>query len=124
MHTSGKVNQILPILQDIGFAAIHPIQPEYNDIYELRNQWRSRLAFVGNMPTALLERGTQERIEARVQEYCTTLAPGGGYVLSTAGPITSSVPPANLVAMARAVQRHGHYRVLHQAHQRQLALMP
>jgi LacI family transcriptional regulator len=122
MHTGGKVNQILPVLQEIGFAAVHPIQPEYNDIFELRNQWRGKLSLVGNLPTALLVRGTRDRIEARVRNYCATLAPGGGYVFSSSGPITTSIPPANVVAMTRAVHRHGRYATLEQS--QRLVLIP
>ena len=122
MHTSGKVDQLLPLLREMGFAAIHPIQPEYNDIFDLRERWRGRLGLVGNLPTALLVRGTRDRIEARVRDYCTALAPGGGYVISAAGPITSTIPPANFLAMTEAVHWHGRYAALERS--KQLALVP
>jgi hypothetical protein len=109
MHTGGKVDQILPILRDMGFDGVHPVEPEFNNIYDVRKQWAGRLAIVGNMPTALLARGNRHRIQNRVREYCARLAPGGGYVLSSSGIISRDIPPANLVAMARAVHRYGRY---------------
>jgi uroporphyrinogen-III decarboxylase len=44
-----------------------------------------------------------------VKEYCYRLASGGGYVLSSAGRITKEIPPANLVAMTRAVHQYGRF---------------
>jgi uroporphyrinogen decarboxylase len=112
MHTGGKVNQILPLLADIGFDAIHPVDPRFNDIFEIRQHWQGKLALVGNVPGPLLVRGTRERIEDRVREYCAKLAPGGGYVLSSSGKITKDIPPANLVTMTRAVHKYGRYGAL------------
>lgn len=109
MHTGGKVDQILPLLSDMGFNAIHPIDPRFNDIFEIRQHWHGKLAVLGNIPSALLARGTRERIEDRVREYCARLAPGGGYVLSSSGKINKDIPPANLVTMTRAVHKYGRY---------------
>ncbi len=109
MHTSGKVDQVLPILREVGFDGVHPLDPRFNDIFELRERWKDRMALIGNIPVALLARGDKHRIEERVREYCSKLAPGGGYVLSSSGPITREIPPANLVAMTRAVHKYGRF---------------
>ena len=39
MHTDGKLDGILPILYDIGIDANHPIEPESNDIVEVKKKW-------------------------------------------------------------------------------------
>ena len=109
MHTSGKVDHILPILREVGFDGIHPLDPRFNEIFELREQWKGRMALIGNIPIALLARGDEDRIEQRVKEYCDKLASGGGYVLSSSGQITKEIPPANLVAMTRAVHKYGRF---------------
>ena len=109
MHTSGKVDQVLPILREVGFDGVHPLDPRFNDIFELRKRWKNRMALIGNIPVALLARGDEHRIEQRVREYCSRLAPGGGFVLSSSGPITKEIPPANLVAMVRAVHKYGRF---------------
>jgi hypothetical protein len=38
MHTNGKMDQVLPILRDIGFDAVHPLTPECNDIVEIKKR--------------------------------------------------------------------------------------
>jgi uroporphyrinogen decarboxylase len=109
MHTDGKIDKVLPILYDIGFSAVHPVQPESNDIFELKKQWAGKLAFVGNIPTPLLAYGTQEEIEEKVREYCVNLGPGGGYVLSSSTSIMDGIPPENFLVVTQAVHKYGRY---------------
>jgi LacI family transcriptional regulator len=109
VHTTGKVDKVLPILHDIGFDIVHPIEPECNDIFELKRQWTGRLAFVGNISTYLLAYSSKDEIEERVREYCARLGPGGGYVLGSSNRIVEGIPPENFVAMTQAVRKYGRY---------------
>ncbi|GAB4537558.1 MAG: hypothetical protein Kow0063_24490 [Anaerolineae bacterium] len=112
MHTDGRLDHVLPVIYDIGFDAINPIQPECNDIFELREQWAGKLAFVGNIPTTLLTYASREEIEATVRDYCARLAPGGGFVISSSTSIMDGIPPENFVAMTQAVRKYGRYASL------------
>jgi LacI family transcriptional regulator len=112
LHTDGRVGGLLPILHRVGFEIIHPVVPEYNDIFEIKRAWAGRMALMGNIPAALLTYGSKEEIEESVREYCARLAPGGGYVLSSSRGIVDGIPPGNLVAMAQAVHEYGRYEAL------------
>jgi LacI family transcriptional regulator len=112
IHTDGKMDKVLPILYDIGFSVAHPIEPESNDIFELKRQWAGKMALVGNIPTPLLAYGSQDEIEEKVREYCIKLAPGGGYVLGSSTSIMEGIPPENFVTMTRAVHKYGRYGAL------------
>jgi uroporphyrinogen-III decarboxylase len=114
MDTCGKVDQLLPIIYDMGFNGIHPIESEFNDILRVREQWAGKVALIGNVPIALLARGNGAGIEKKVREYCEILAPGGGYVLGSSGRISEEIPPENFVAMTRAVHKYGRYGSLGQ----------
>lgn len=109
IHTDGKIHQALPILHDIGFNIVHPVQPESNDIVALKKLWAGKMAFVGNIHTPLLAYGHKEEIEEKVREYCIQLAPGGGYVLGSSNSITKGIPPENFVTMIQAVHKYGRY---------------
>jgi len=109
MHTDGKMDQALPILYEIGFDAVNPIEPESNDIFELREHWAGKLAFVGNIPTTLLAYGSREEIEEKVREYCVRLAQGGGYVLSSSTSIMEGIPPENFAVMIQAAHKYGRF---------------
>jgi uroporphyrinogen decarboxylase len=109
MHTDGKMDKILPILHKVGFDAVHPIEPESNDIFQVKKQWAGKMALIGNIPTVLLAYGKKEEIEEKVREYCMELAPGGGYVLGSSTSIMEGIPPENFVAMTKAVHKYGRY---------------
>jgi len=96
-------------LYDVGFNVTHPIEPESNDIVELKKRWAGKLALVGNVPADLLAHGSPEEIEAKVRECCIKLAPGGGYVLGSSAGIVEGIPPRNFVTMTQAVHKYGRY---------------
>jgi len=110
MHTDGKLDNILPILYDVGININHPIEPESNDIFAVKQRWAGKMALIGNVHTPLLAYGTKEQIEAVVKEYCQKLAPGGGYVLGSSTSIMDGIPPENFVAMVEAVHKYGRYK--------------
>ncbi|MHB9029845.1 MAG: uroporphyrinogen decarboxylase family protein, partial [Candidatus Latescibacterota bacterium] len=109
MHTDGRMDKILPILYDVGFHAAHPIEPESNDIFGVKERWAGKMTLFGNIPTVLLAYGSKEEIGERVREYCIRLAPGGGYVLGSSTSIMEGIPPENFVAMTEAVHKYGVY---------------
>jgi uroporphyrinogen decarboxylase len=115
MHTDGKLDRVLPILHDVGININHPVEPESNDIVEVKRQWAGKMAFIGNIPTVLLAEGSQEEIEERVKQYCLTLGPGAGYVLGSSTSIMDGIPPENFVTMVQAVHKYGRYGSLGQA---------
>jgi uroporphyrinogen decarboxylase len=109
MHTDGKTDSFLDILYDVGIDVNHPVEPESNDIVEVKKKWAGKMAFVGNIPTVLLAYGRQEEIEDRVREYCLSVAPGGGYALGSSTSIMDGIPPENFVTMVQAVHKYGRY---------------
>ena len=109
MHTDGRMEKIMPILHGVGIDAVHPIEPESNDIFAVKERWKGRMALIGNIPTVLLAYGELERIDDTVREYCERLGPGGGWVLGSSTSIMEGIPPENFVAMTRAVHKYGRY---------------
>jgi LacI family transcriptional regulator len=114
LHSGGRIGELLPALYDLGFGAIHPVDPACNDIYALRETWRGKLAFIGNIPATLLSSGSAAAVTAAVQEACLRLGPGGGYVLGSASGIIPGVSPARFVAMTQATHADGRYDLLRQ----------
>jgi uroporphyrinogen decarboxylase len=109
MHTDGKTDSFLDILYEVGIDINHPVEPESNDIAEVKEKWAGKMAFVGNIPTVLLAYGRPEEIEDRVREYCLNVAPGGGYALGSSTSIMDGIPPENFVTMVQAVHKYGRY---------------
>jgi len=115
MHTDGKMDNILPILYEVGINVAHPIEPESNNIFELKKKWAGKMALIGNIPTPLLAYGSVGEVDEMVREYCAKLAPGGGYTLGSSTSIMDGVRPENFVAMIEAVHKYGRYGSLGKA---------
>jgi uroporphyrinogen-III decarboxylase len=115
MHTDGKLDEVLPILYEVGININHPVEPESNDLLETKLKWAGRMAFIGNVHTPMLAYGRKEQIEEQVKAYCATVAPGGGYVLGSSTSIMGGILPENFVAMVQAVHKYGRYGSLGQA---------
>jgi len=115
MHTDGKMENILPILYDVGINVNHPVEPESNNLAEVKKTWAGRMSLIGNVHTPLLAYGTKEEIEEKVREYCVEVAPGGGYVLGSSTSIMDGIPPENFETMVKAVHKYGRYGHLGEA---------
>lgn len=113
MHTDGEMENVIPILYEIGFNGVHPIEPESNDIFEIKRKWYRKMVLFGNIPTVLLAYGSKEEIENIVKDYCERLGPCGGWVLGSSTSIMDRIPPENFVTMTKAVHKFGIFERLH-----------
>lgn len=110
-HSDGDISPLVEDLLELGAAALHPFEPGVMDIEEAKRRWGDGVCIIGNIdlretlttasPEAAWEE-TRRRIEA--------LAPGGGYILSSANCITSYCGVENVLAMLRAREEFGRYR--------------
>ena len=108
-HTDGNVKDAIPMLKNLGFSAIHPVQPESNDIYELKGLYGDKICLMGNIHTPLLAYGSKTQIEQDVKTHIERLAPGGGYVLGSSTSIMDGIPPENFLTMIEACHKYGAY---------------
>jgi uroporphyrinogen decarboxylase len=110
-HSDGDVMAVLDDLIELGIHGLHPLEPGPMDIRAVRRRYGTRLCLVGNVNVDTLTRGTTEEVEREVIELVRDVAPGGGYILTSANSIPPFARPENVVAMARAVQKHGKYPI-------------
>lgn len=112
-HIDGDIRKHLPVLVDeVGIDGLHAIEPGANmDILDLKRRYGGRLALLGNLDCDLLVRGSPQEIEEQVLHLMRQVAPGGGYVFSTANTVLMDVPPDNLEAMLDAARKYGRYPI-------------
>jgi uroporphyrinogen decarboxylase len=108
-HTDGDLRKVIPLLIDQGFYAVHPVQPECNNIYQLKKEFGDKICLVGNIHTPILAYGTDEEIMRDVKEHIRGLSPGGGYVLGSSTSIFDGIPPEKFLAMTNATHKYGKY---------------
>ncbi len=108
-HTDGTLDDVIPILVELGFRAVHPVEYAANDIRQLKQKFGEQICLHGNVPTTLLAHGQPEEVEAHVRELVEDMKRGGRYICSSTTSIFEGIPPENFAAMIRAVQTYGRY---------------
>lgn len=105
-HSDGCLTDVIPLLIELGFCAVNPVEPYSNDIYALKQQYGGRITLIGNIDISLLATGSTAEVETDVRRHLDRLSPGGGYVLSSSHSITGAVDPASFVAMLETGWRY------------------
>ena len=111
-HSDGDCTEAMDDLIDCGFHAFNPVQPNAMDIVEVKRRWGKKLCIIGNINLdSTLTLGTPEDVRAEVYERIRTIAPGGGYMVSSSNSITDYVPVANMRALLDATYEFGQYPI-------------
>ncbi len=108
-HTDGTLDDVIPILADLGMRAVHPVEYAANDIRALKRKFGSTICLHGNVPIEKLLYAAPREIEQFTCQLVQDLKPGGHYICSSTTSIVEGTPPENFAAMIRAVQRCGRY---------------
>jgi len=112
LHTDGDIRRgALDAIVACGFDGLQSLQPSAGmDIQEVKRRHGGSLCLMGNLDLdRLMSFGTPEEVEAQVRLLCETIAPGGGFILSTCNILIDAIPPENALAMYRAGDKYGAY---------------
>lgn len=110
MHCCANLEDLIPIIIDLGVQAIHPVQPNCNDIVALKEKHHGSMAFVGNLDLAgVLAFGTPAQVKEETKRLIKEFGKEGGLVVASSHSIIDAVPPENYIAMIEATQQYGTY---------------
>jgi uroporphyrinogen decarboxylase len=96
LHCDGDVRRFIPLLIDVGFDAIQPLEARCgNDVRLLKGQFGTDIVFFGNISADVMAYGTDEELEHEVRTKVLAAREGGGYIYH----VDHSIPPT--VSLAR-----------------------
>jgi len=134
-HCDANTTHLLEDIPQIGMNVFN-FGPEI-DIKEIKNKIGNRVGLLGNLPpisiknwlpsdtlqkgtpedverickhlieVGLLARGTPQAVEREVKEKIESLAPGGGYILTSGNSIASYCRPENVLSMIKTLHKYG-----------------
>jgi uroporphyrinogen decarboxylase len=95
IDSDGDIAPILPALVDAGINVIFPVEPVGGmDIVRLREQYGTRLAFIGGLDKHVLRR-SQAEIAAELEYKIPPMVRSGGCMLGLDHRIPNATPLAN-----------------------------
>ncbi len=105
LHSDGNLFPVLGDLIECGFDAVHPIQPESMDMFEVKRRYGDRLTLFGGMSVQSDLPGSKpEEIRSLVRERIRVLGEGGGFFMCPTNSILNDVPVESIVAMYEEAQ--------------------
>ena len=111
-HSDGDLSRIFDDLLTLGMDGINPFQPPLMDIEKYKNEYGDRICIWGNIDLVYtLSQGSTAEVDAEVKQRIKKIAPGGGYILSSANSITEFCKPENVLAMVNARNKYGRYPI-------------
>ena len=109
-HSDGNLLPIMEDLLSLGMSGIHPIQPSAMDIKQVKANYGHQVCILGNIDLDYtLTLGNPGEVDKEVREKIEALAPGGGYIITSANSLPDYCKTDNVFAMAQAIEKYGRY---------------
>ena len=108
-HGCGDAREIYSDFIDMGLDGYNPVEAKAHlDITELREDYKGKLAFVGNIDVRELESGDRDRIRKEVLRKIRASA-GGGWICQSDHSVSSGVGPESYEYMVELLKDFGKY---------------
>jgi len=112
-HSCGNVRPEIPDFIEIGIDILNPVHVNATGMEpsKLKRDFGKDIVFWGGGVDTqrILPSGTINEVADDVKKNIDALAPGGGFVFATVHNIQSEVPPQNIMAMWKALNKYGKY---------------
>ena len=110
-HTDGYLEPIIEDLINTGIDGLHSIEPAAGmDIGSVKARFGDRICLWGGVDLSYtLSLGTTEEVVREVRDRIASVAPGGGYILSSSNSYSTAVKFQNFKAMVEAGKKYGRY---------------
>jgi uroporphyrinogen decarboxylase len=109
VHSDGNILPFLDDLVSLGIAGLHPLEKGAMDIRAAKQRYGAQLCLLGNVDLNILGMGTPGDVDREVRELIRDVGPGGGYIVTSGNSLAGYLKPENVLALADAVRKYGHY---------------
>jgi uroporphyrinogen-III decarboxylase len=109
-HSDGDVRHFIDPVIDLGFHGLNPLEPQCNDIIELKRTYGKKIVLMGNYDIGgILAHGSPAEVRTEVKRLLPILMDGGGYIAMSSSSLADSVVPENYQALIETIMEFGKY---------------
>ena len=105
-HTDGKLDDVIPILLELGFSMVHGCEKTANDLGDLVDRFGDRIVLAGNMDIGFLTWASRKEIRRETLSMLETGSKKGKYVAACNTSPVDSIPDENYLAMIEAIKSY------------------
>ena len=97
-HTDGKVDDVLPLLIELGICATHGIESAANDLAEIKQRYGDKITLIGNFDITELAWRNVDEIVSMTNKMLSIGAKDGRYIAACNTKVTDDIPLENYLA--------------------------
>jgi len=104
-HTDGKLDDVIPILIELGFSAVHGCEKQANDLKYLVDRFGDDIVLVGNMDVVFLSKATPEEIEKETIKMLETGSKKGKFIAACNTSPQDYIPEENYLKFVETIKK-------------------
>ena len=102
-HSDGKLDDVIPLLTELGVAAVHGCEAQANDLDGLVERFGDEIALCGNMDVVFLKEASPDAVREATFRMLETGARKRRFIAACNTSPQDYIPPENYRAFCRAV---------------------
>ena len=103
-HTDGKVDDLLPMLIELGFAAFHGCEKQANDLDHLVDTFGDDICLIGNMDVVFLSQASLPEIRRETEDMIRRGSRKGRFIAACNTSPQDYIPDENYLAMCDVIK--------------------
>ena len=103
-HTDGKLDDVIPLLIELRFSAVHGCEKAANDLKHLVDTFGDDIVLVGNMDVVFLSRATPEEVRKETEEMLRVGSSKGRFIAACNTSPLDYIPEENYLTMVRTIE--------------------
>jgi hypothetical protein len=103
-HSDGKLDDVLPVLIELGFSACHGCEKQANDLGHLVEAFGDDICLVGNMDVGFLARASVDEVRRETEAMLQTGSRRGRFIAACNTSPLDYMPDENYLAMCEVIR--------------------
>jgi len=103
LHTDGKLDDVIPVLIELGFSGVHGVEANANNLGDIKNRFGKQITLIGNMDVDFLTHSSPDEVRAETRKMLDIGSPGGRYIAACNTSPCDYIPDENYMAMVETI---------------------